>query len=180
MTEAMLRECVRCKKKYFKEEGCNKMTCECGQVMCYLCRKPVSNDYQHFYGQGGEAKPGLCPLWSNVNQLHVKEMTEAAKKAKEAVGHELPGELVVLLSSYSNAGESAANSVRLSLPLTEPNPEPYLLYPRATLLTHCRMLTVRMLMYLTTDACDASSRKGRLLCWLGWALRRPDIVLAGD
>lgn len=89
MTEAMLRECVRCKKKYFKEEGCNKMTCECGQVMCYLCRKPVSNDYQHFYGQGGEAKPGLCPLWSNVNQLHVKEMTEAAKKAKEAVGGKL-------------------------------------------------------------------------------------------
>merc|ERR1712098_961401 len=64
-------------------------TCECGQVMCYLCRKPVSNDYQHFYGQGGEAKPGLCPLWSNVNQLHVKEMTEAAKKAKEAVGGKL-------------------------------------------------------------------------------------------
>ena len=86
MTEAMLRECVKCKKKFFKEEGCNKMTCECGQTMCYLCRKPVSNDYKHFYGQGGTPKKGLCPLWSNVSKLHTDEVTDAAKKAKNDVG----------------------------------------------------------------------------------------------
>ena len=86
MTEAMLRECVACKKKYFKEEGCNKMTCECGQAMCYLCRKPVSNDYKHFYGQGASPKHGLCPLWSNVSKVHADEITEAANKAKKQLG----------------------------------------------------------------------------------------------
>lgn len=86
MTEAMLRECVACKKRYFKEEGCNKMTCECGQAMCYLCRKPVSNDYRHFYGQGASPKAGLCPLWSNVSKVHADEITEAANKAKKQLG----------------------------------------------------------------------------------------------
>ena len=86
MTEAMLRECPSCKKKFFKEEGCNKMTCTCGQTMCYLCRKPVSNDYKHFYGQGGTPKKDKCPLWSNVSKLHTDEVTDAANKAKNDVG----------------------------------------------------------------------------------------------
>ena len=47
MTEAMLRTCPRCKKRFFKVEGCNKMTCTCGQSMCYICRKPVKG-YDHF------------------------------------------------------------------------------------------------------------------------------------
>ncbi len=91
MTEAMLRECpnAKCKKKYFKEEGCNKMTCTCGQSMCYLCRKPVGNDYKHFFGQGATPKAGLCPLWSNVSKLHTDEITNAANKAKESVGKQL-------------------------------------------------------------------------------------------
>ena len=55
LSEAMMRECWKCKVKYFKEEGCNKMTCPrpgCGAKMCYLCKAQVT-DYTHFYGQGG-------------------------------------------------------------------------------------------------------------------------------
>ena len=37
-TEAMLRECPACRNKFYKEEGCNKMKCKCGQSICYLCR----------------------------------------------------------------------------------------------------------------------------------------------
>ena len=85
MSEAMIRECVnpKCRKKFFKTEGCNKMKCECGQSMCYLCRKPVEDNYKHFYGQGGTPKAGLCPLWSNNNDLHGKEVKEAAEKVKK-------------------------------------------------------------------------------------------------
>ena len=59
------------------------MKCECGQSMCYLCRKPVEDNYKHFYGQGGSPRAGLCPLWSNNNALHGKEVKEAAEKVKK-------------------------------------------------------------------------------------------------
>jgi len=83
MTDAVLRECPSCKKKFMKEEGCNKMTCQCGQNMCYLCRQPVPADYSHFYGQGAEPLPGKCPLWSDNNRLHTTEAETAGEKAKK-------------------------------------------------------------------------------------------------
>lgn len=51
MTSALTRECPGCKAKFFKSEGCNKMTCVCGKQMCYVCRVEIK-DYQHF-GTGG-------------------------------------------------------------------------------------------------------------------------------
>ena len=36
--------------QFFKEEGCNKMTCTCGAQMCYIC-KAEGVEYSHFYGQ---------------------------------------------------------------------------------------------------------------------------------
>ena len=47
MSEAMIRQCWKCKKSFYKVEGCNKMTCVCGASMCYICRKPIK-DYDHF------------------------------------------------------------------------------------------------------------------------------------
>ena len=47
MTEAMIRTCWRCKKRFTKLDGCNKMTCTCGAMMCYVCREPIK-DYSHF------------------------------------------------------------------------------------------------------------------------------------
>jgi hypothetical protein len=48
------RTCWKCGKKFIKEDGCNKMKCTCGALMCYICRQPVK-DYSHFNGQGGDA-----------------------------------------------------------------------------------------------------------------------------
>ncbi|XP_053390019.1 E3 ubiquitin-protein ligase RNF216-like, partial [Mercenaria mercenaria] len=75
VSEAMLRICPRCKKRFYKLAGCNKMTCTCGTTMCYVCRKP-NIDYEHF-------DSGSCSIDSDVNALHDQEMTEAANKAKE-------------------------------------------------------------------------------------------------
>jgi len=47
MFNAVVRKCPKCKKPFFKEEGCNKMTCPCGAVSCYLCRQLIK-DYTHF------------------------------------------------------------------------------------------------------------------------------------
>jgi len=85
MTEAMVRACVKCNKRFFKEEGCNKMKCECGQSMCYLCRQPVGDDYQHFYAQGASPLKGKCPLWSDNTNLHRAEIVKAAEEAKKSV-----------------------------------------------------------------------------------------------
>jgi len=86
LSEAMIRECWKCKAKYFKEEGCNKMTCpkpNCGAKMCYLCKQPVK-DYTHFYGQGGTpTATKTCPLWTDNKRLHEQEIANAAAKAKE-------------------------------------------------------------------------------------------------
>jgi len=85
MTEAMVRACVKCNKRFFKDEGCNKMKCECGQSMCYLCRQPVDDDYKHFYAQGASPVKGKCPLWSDNTNLHRAEVMKAAEDAKKAV-----------------------------------------------------------------------------------------------
>ena len=85
LTEAMLRECVKCGNKFYKEEGCNKMTCRCGAQMCYLCKKAVK-DYSHFYGQGGTPTDvKTCPLWSDNKMLHQMEVAKATELAREGL-----------------------------------------------------------------------------------------------
>ncbi|XP_011872189.1 PREDICTED: uncharacterized protein LOC105564441 [Vollenhovia emeryi] len=85
MTEALVRKCFRCSRTFFKEEGCNKMTCLCGAQMCYICDKPVT-DYRHFQGQGAE-NSSLCPLWSDDRRLNaesvIKVCQQTVKQIKE-------------------------------------------------------------------------------------------------
>ena len=82
ITEAMLRTCYKCKKRFFKTEGCNKMTCVCGASMCYVCKKPIRG-YEHF-GQGG------CPQDTDVRKLHMQEMEKAGILAKKKFEEEHP------------------------------------------------------------------------------------------
>ncbi|RAL04734.1 E3 ubiquitin-protein ligase RNF216 [Aspergillus ibericus CBS 121593] len=50
MSEALIRNCPRCKVKIVKEYGCNKMICsKCRCAMCYVCKKDISQEqYDHF------------------------------------------------------------------------------------------------------------------------------------
>ncbi|GLV34113.1 hypothetical protein CBL_00042 [Carabus blaptoides fortunei] len=84
MTEALVRTCYKCNMKFIKEDGCNKMTCSCGAMMCYVCKQPVK-DYKHFNGQGGD-KYELCPLFSDTLKLHVRAVYKEAERAKEELG----------------------------------------------------------------------------------------------
>ncbi|XP_070182008.1 E3 ubiquitin-protein ligase RNF216-like isoform X2 [Littorina saxatilis] len=73
VTEAMLRKCHNCGKRFVKDTGCNKMTCICGATSCYICRQP-DIDYSHFNGNKcGEG---------DMNKVHQQEMERAAAMAK--------------------------------------------------------------------------------------------------
>ncbi|XP_063978721.1 uncharacterized protein LOC135163309 [Diachasmimorpha longicaudata] len=80
MTEALARKCYNCKKAYFKEEGCNKITCHCGAIMCYLCDKKIT-DYNHFRGQGCDDMT-KCPLYSDNAVLNAETVRRVANEAR--------------------------------------------------------------------------------------------------
>ncbi|KAK4328200.1 hypothetical protein Pmani_001322 [Petrolisthes manimaculis] len=82
MTEAMVRECWKCKKRFIKEDGCNKMRCSCGAMMCYICKKPIKG-YDHFEDKTVPTDSSKCPLWSNSEKIHAEEVRDAADKLKK-------------------------------------------------------------------------------------------------
>ncbi|XP_018013338.1 probable E3 ubiquitin-protein ligase ARI10 [Hyalella azteca] len=78
MSEALVRECPKCHKRFVKESGCNKMTCSCGNKMCYICRQSIV-DYNHFHN-------GTCELHTNdLEALHRSEVMRRAAEVKENI-----------------------------------------------------------------------------------------------
>lgn len=85
MNEAVIRVCPKCKAKFMKEEGCNKMECpRCKTWICYWCRKEIPPDigYQHFWRDKGICPPDKCPLWVENDMLHHLEAIQAVKENK--------------------------------------------------------------------------------------------------
>ncbi|CAN8103002.1 unnamed protein product [Discula destructiva] len=92
MSMAVKRVCPSCGAGFVKTAGCNKMTCQCGYKMCYVCRRDIGGKegedagYQHFcqhFRPQGDGRPckacAKCNLWQ-------KEDTEAVlQRAKEEV-----------------------------------------------------------------------------------------------
>jgi TRIAD3 protein (E3 ubiquitin-protein ligase RNF216) len=82
MTEAKIRKCPKCGLCFLKSEGCNKMTCKCGTLTCYICREEIDKKtgYAHFCQafncQHDTPACSKCPLYSNPEEddaLAVKE-----------------------------------------------------------------------------------------------------------
>lgn len=90
LSEAKMRTCPKCHKKFIKSDGCNKMTCACGMKMCYVCRKPLDkmkgNVYSHFcqVPHCDHSSCGKCKLYSNNEEDDALAMREAGIAAKEA------------------------------------------------------------------------------------------------
>ncbi|CAH1980148.1 unnamed protein product [Acanthoscelides obtectus] len=123
MTEAILRTCHRCQRKFVKEEdGCNKITCICGAVSCYVCNKPVTG-YDHFNGLGG-SQYEKCPLYVDMLALQQRELTAAADEAKKQVGpNRLKSDPSIDLDKYfEHKRQTTAQPRWMQEPIPPPNP----------------------------------------------------------
>jgi hypothetical protein len=84
MTAALVQKCNKCTKPFVKLSGCNKMTCNCGNLQCYVCGQNVK-DYRHFEQVRKDGTK--CPLHeNNDSRLEAKILSareEAVKKVLE-------------------------------------------------------------------------------------------------
>ena len=85
MTEAVVRTCPnpKCKKRFFKEDGCNKMTCPgCKQLSCYICRQAIK-DYSHFCltPHCNHESCSMCVLFTDAKEDDRRARREVAQKA---------------------------------------------------------------------------------------------------
>ena len=68
---AAMTKCPDCPARFVKEHGCNKMTCRCGAIVCFVCgdKIPKSVGYKHYCqhptdpGAPCPENCGKCSLW---------------------------------------------------------------------------------------------------------------------
>ncbi|KAL5525503.1 hypothetical protein ACEPAG_6839 [Sanghuangporus baumii] len=126
MTEALMRNCPRCKKAFIKESGCNKMTCpNCRTLSCYICRQIIKG-YDHFdqrhpantNGQSSTSKQ-KCQLWDPVEQRHNQEVAAARERAIKEVESANPEIDKNQLEVELPKAVPAANNARVGQPPLE-------------------------------------------------------------
>lgn len=126
MSMAVKRVCPKCNASFVKTAGCNKMTCQCGYKMCYVCRKDIGGKegqdagYQHFcqhFRPQGDGRPctacNKCNLWQKEDTEAVLQRAreEAERKWKEVENRELSGAEMAFLETgvaVKNRGVEAA------------------------------------------------------------------------
>ncbi|MCJ1227438.1 hypothetical protein MMC12_004093 [Toensbergia leucococca] len=59
-TAALKRTCPRCSLGFIKDSGCNKLTCVCGYMMCYICRQGLGRKVGGGAGEDGEGYRHFC------------------------------------------------------------------------------------------------------------------------
>ena len=87
MTKARVRECNACKTRFYKIEGCNKMSCTCGKKYCYICREDITKaGYAHFCQKAHctHKSCNKCVLFTNGIEDDKQAMAEAGLQTLQA------------------------------------------------------------------------------------------------
>lgn len=87
-TQAIKRTCPKCHLSFVKSSGCNKLVCNCGYTMCYICRQEISaregygHFCQHFRPNGGRCiECERCDLYGDEDEEKaIKRAVEVAEK----------------------------------------------------------------------------------------------------
>ncbi|KAH8696640.1 hypothetical protein BGW36DRAFT_189411 [Talaromyces proteolyticus] len=81
MTQALIRTCPKCKVAIIKEDGCNKIQCRCGTLICDVCKEDITKvGYNHFAPHRG----AKCPP-NEIDYGHHRQRDEVKRAEKEAV-----------------------------------------------------------------------------------------------
>ena len=88
-TAAIKRTCPKCLLSFVKSSGCNKLVCNCGYTMCYICRQEItskegySHFCQHFRPSGGRCTEcERCDLYGDEDEeLAIRNAALVAEKA---------------------------------------------------------------------------------------------------
>ncbi|GMT01908.1 hypothetical protein PENTCL1PPCAC_24082, partial [Pristionchus entomophagus] len=78
LTAAAMYRCPRCKRGIVKIDGCNKISCPCGQLSCYVCKASIEN-YKHFKN-GPADDQTKCPLWVDPTARIEQERLELLRQ----------------------------------------------------------------------------------------------------
>lgn len=114
MSMAVKRVCPRCNASFVKTAGCNKMTCQCGYKMCYVCRRDIGGregedaGYQHFcqhFRPQGDGRPckscNKCNLWQkeDTEAILQRAKEDAERRWRETEQRELSGAEMAFLET---------------------------------------------------------------------------------
>jgi len=66
LIKSKYKVCPKCQVTIDKFEGCNKVTCRCGCIFCYICGKAITG-YDHF----NDSKS--CSLWTYIQTAIIPE-----------------------------------------------------------------------------------------------------------
>jgi adenylate kinase family enzyme len=96
MTKARIRICPnpKCKQAFYKTEGCSKMTCSCGFLICYVCRADITKiGYAHFCQTAhcNHSTCGKCKLYTSTVEDDMQAMKEAGLKTLQELGEDGDG-----------------------------------------------------------------------------------------
>jgi hypothetical protein len=87
-TAAVKRTCPKCLLSFVKASGCNKLVCNCGYTMCYICRQEITSREgyghfcQHFRPAGGRCgECERCDLYGDEDEEVV--IRQAARNAEQ-------------------------------------------------------------------------------------------------
>eukprot|EP00540_Astrosyne_radiata_P004859 CAMPEP_0116848434 /NCGR_PEP_ID=MMETSP0418-20121206/14995_1 /TAXON_ID=1158023 /ORGANISM="Astrosyne radiata, Strain 13vi08-1A" /LENGTH=268 /DNA_ID=CAMNT_0004480005 /DNA_START=194 /DNA_END=1000 /DNA_ORIENTATION=+ len=96
ISAARIRTCPQCSKRFVKDDGCNKMVCACGTMICYVCRQEIDG-YDHFCQEAGcdHENCGACPMDSTSRQDERRALREAGLRAAEGVQKDAKVEISV-------------------------------------------------------------------------------------
>ena len=98
-TAAIKRTCPKCLLSFVKASGCNKLVCNCGYTMCYICRCEITTREgyghfcQHFRPSGGRCgECERCELYGDEDEeAAIRAAAERAEKTWREKGGENTG-----------------------------------------------------------------------------------------